>query len=196
MIRLRRVVCAAAVSANICPGLVPPYAFSQPAPTAVAQEGEPSLEALRAKAQERMRQDRSLFSDQEFREIETLYQQANRNLRTPEAKDLLKQVVQKYPKSNRAGCAVLYLAQMSAGTEREDYLKSAIAAHGEAWYGDGAQVGALARAQLATYYANAGRLDEAQKLAEEVSSQFPGAVDHSGSRLTDALRRMKLLRLP
>lgn len=75
-------------------------------------------------------------------------------------------------------------------------MKSAIANHGEAWYGDGAQVGALARAQLAAYYANAGRLDEAQKLAEEVSTRFPGAVDHAGSRLTDVLRKMKLLRGP
>jgi hypothetical protein len=88
---------------------------------------------------------------------------------------------------------VLYLAQMSAGTERETYLKSAIADHGEAWYGDGAQVGALARAQLAAYYANTGRLEEAQKLADEVRTRFPGAVDHAGARLTDALRRMKLL---
>ena len=194
MMRTTRVAFAAAVLAvNIYPALDPPDVFGQPGASAVAQEPEPSIEVLRAKAQQRMREDRSLFSDVEFREIETLYQQANRNLRAPEAKGVLTEVVRKYPKSNRAGCAVLYLAQLSAGTERETYLKTAIADHGDAWYGDGAQVGALARAQLAAYYANTGRLDEAQKLADEVRSRFPGAVDHSGARLTGALRRMKLL---
>ena len=149
MIGMTRVAFAAAVLAvHICRGLDPPCVFGQPVPGAVAQEPEPSIEVLRAKAQQRMREDRSLFSDEEFREIETLYQQANRNLRAPEAKDALTEVVRKYPKSNRAGCAVLYLAQLSGGTEREDYLKSAIADHGDAWYGDGAQVGALARKLL------------------------------------------------
>ena len=69
------------------------------------------LEALRARAQARFRRDRELFTAQEFRDLETLYQAANRNIRAPDAKDLLLQVVSKYPRSNRAGCAVLYLAQ-------------------------------------------------------------------------------------
>jgi hypothetical protein len=85
---------------------------------------------------------------------------------------------------------------MSEGPEREEYLKSAIANHGNAWYGDGVQVGALARAQLAASYANAGRTDEAQKLAEELRSQFPGAVDHSGARLTEGLQTLKPVRVP
>jgi hypothetical protein len=160
--------------------------------TNTQESAEPALDALRAKAQERMRQDRSTFSVPELQEIETTYQRANRDLRSPQSRETLQQLVQKYPKSNRAGCGVLYLAQMSSGSEREQYLKTAIETHSDAWYGDGAQVGALARLQLASVYANSGRLDEARTLAAEIRKMFPGAVDHNGNRLTEILRRMKL----
>jgi hypothetical protein len=164
-----------------------------PAPAA-GQTMEPTLVALRAAAQERMRQDRVTFGSEQFREIEQLYQSVNRDLHGPAAKDTLRQLVQRYPKSNRAGCAVLYLAQLSNGNEREEYLKTAIRDHADARYGDGAQVGALARAQLASYLASVGRVDDAQRMAEEMAKLFPGAVDHSGNRLVDGLRRMSLLR--
>ena len=151
------------------------------------------LEALRARAQARFRRDRELFTAQEFRDLETLYQAANRNIRAPDAKDLLLQVVSKYPRSNRAGCAVLYLAQISSGSERESFLKRALAEHADDWYGDGVQVGALARAHLAGHYADTNRRDEAVALAEEVRKSFPDAVDHSGGSLIEMLQRMKLL---
>ncbi len=158
-----------------------------------AQPAEPTLDALRAAAQARMQQDRQTFGAAQVKEIEDLYQTANKDLKAPGAKETLTQLVQKYPKSNRAGCAVLYLAQISTGSEREAYLKKAIADHSDARYGDGTQVGAFGRALLATYYANAGRAEEAQRVAAEVTKLFPGAVDHSGARLADTLRRMKLV---
>jgi hypothetical protein len=153
----------------------------------------PTLDALRAKAQERMRQDLAIYSEKDLRDLEDLYQSANKNLRAPESRGILEQVVSKYPKSNRAGSAVLYLAQMTSGDEREKYLKEAIANHGDSWYGDGVQVGAFARAQLAVFYSNHGRAAEAQALAKEVVERFPGAVDHSGRPLVDMLRKLKLL---
>jgi hypothetical protein len=161
-----------------------------------AQRADGSLEALRAKAQERMALDRNLLSSDELRALESLYQSANRDLRSPDAKAKLTEVVRRFPQSNRAGCATLYLAQLSESAEREEYLKSAIAKYGNSWYGDGVQVGALARAQLAATYANAGRLDEAQKLAEQLRLQFPGAVDHSGARLAEGLQTLKPARVP
>ena len=156
------------------------------------QVQEPTIEQLRARAQERMRQDLAIYSVEDMRELEQLYQSANRNLRDPGAKDKLRRVVSQYPKSNRAGSAVLYLAQLSSGDQREKYLKSAIGEHGDAWYGDGVQVGAMARAQLAALYAATGRTAEAQALAKEVVTLFPGAVDHSGRPLADILRDLKL----
>jgi hypothetical protein len=157
------------------------------------QAPTPTLEMLRARAQERMRQDLAIYSAQDLRTLEELYQAANRNLNGPDAKDILRRVVKEYPKSNRAGSAVLYLAQLSSGDEREAYLKTAIDAHGDAWYGDGVQVGALARAQLAAFYAAAGKMPEAKALANEVVERFPGAVDHGGRPLVAMLQKMKLL---
>lgn len=151
------------------------------------------LEALRAAAQQRMRRDRATYSSDDFRDIEALYQSANQNLRAPGARATLVQLIRNYPGSNRAGCAVLYLAQTSDPVEREEYLKQAIARHSDAMYGDGVQVGAFARAQLATLYASLGRTADAQKIAEELRTLFPTAVDHDGTRLVDALQRMKLL---
>jgi hypothetical protein len=152
----------------------------------------PTLEMLRARAQERMRQDLTIYSREDLRALEELYQTANRDLRGPQAKDILQRVVKDYPKSNRAGSAILYLAQMSSGAEREAYLKTAIEAHGDAWYGDGVQVGAFARAQLANVYVAAGKLTEAKALADEIVERFPGAVDHRGQPLLDMLRALKL----
>jgi len=157
------------------------------------QAQAPTLEMLRARAQERMRQDLATYSPQDLRALEELYQSANRNLNGPDAKGILQRVVKEYPKSNRAGSAVLYLAQLSSAAEREAYLKTAIDAHGDAWYGDGVQVGALARAQLAAFYAAAGKMTEAKALANEITERFPGAVDHNGRPLVAMLQNMKLL---
>ena len=157
------------------------------------QATEPTIEVLRARAQERMRQDLAIYSAADLRALEELYQSANRNLSGPNAKEILQRIVKEFPKSNRAGSAVLYLAQLSSGREREAYLKTAIDAHGDAYYGDGVQVGALARVQLAAFYAAEGRVAEAQALAKEVVERFPGAVDHRGRPLVETLRNLKLL---
>ena len=156
------------------------------------QGSDPTIELLRARAQERMRQDLVTYSAEDLRKLEDLYQSANKNLRGPDAQAILQTVVKDFPKSNRAGSAILYLAQLASGEERETYLKRAIEAHSDTWYGDGVQVGAFARAQLAAFYSANGRATEAAVLAKEVVDQFPGAVDHSGRPLAEILRTLKL----
>ena len=140
-----------------------------------------------------MRHDLATYSAQDLRALEELYQAANRNLNGPDAKSILQRVIKEYPKSNRAGSAVLYLAQLSSGADREACLRTAIDAHGDAWYGDGVQVGAFARPQLAAFYAAAGKVTEAKALATEVAERFPGAVDHRGQPLVAMLQNLKLL---
>jgi hypothetical protein len=152
----------------------------------------PTIEELRAKAQARMRQDRDAFTIEQLREIESLYQSASRSMRTPEGRKILLELTEKYPKANRSGCALLYLAQGTSGGERETFLKKAID-YGDTWYGDGTQVGAYARAQLAAHYAETNRREEAVAMAADVERMFPGAVDHSGARLADRLKALKLL---
>jgi len=131
------------------------------------QESAPTLDMLRSRAQQRMHQDLAVYSTEDLRQLEELYQSANRNLRAPQAKAILQRVVKEFPKSNRAGSAVMYLAQLSSGTDREAYLKTAIEAHSDAWYGNGVQVGALARVQLAGFYAGEERMAEARYSPEK-----------------------------
>jgi len=143
--------------------------------------------ALRARFEARIAQDRKTYTPDQLREIETLYQVANRQWRSPEAQESLKTLIAKYDKANRTGCAVLYLGQMSSGQEKEDYLKKAIADFSDCWYGDGVQVGAYARVHLAGYCQQSGRADEARKFYAEIREKYPDAVDHNGNLLRDAL---------
>src|SRR6188508_1109495 len=103
------------VPGHVRPGAQQPATPSVPAPA--------TIEALRARAQERMRGDRAFYSREQFQDIEALYQEANRDLRAPDAKQKLQALVEKYPAANRSGCAILYLAQLSQGEEAAKYLK-------------------------------------------------------------------------
>lgn len=153
-----------------------------------------SLDQLRANAQTRMRRDLETFTREQLREIEQLYQSANQNLRAPESRGRLQELIDKYPASNRAGCAALYLAQMSGDNDREVLLKQAIEHHADAWYGDGSQVGPLARAHLASLYHKQQRQDEALAVVRAVATETPDAVDHQGRRIVDVMKGIGLLK--
>jgi hypothetical protein len=169
---------------------------NRPESTASASNSRvlPTLEALRAGAQARMRQDLEVFTHEQVREIESTYQSASSSAElTPDARQRLLALSEKYPKANRTGCALLYLAQASAGEAREVLLKRVIADHGDAWYGDGTQVGAYARVWLAAHYVNTDRRALAMEVAAEVERLFPGAIDHTGLRLSEHLKKLQLL---
>jgi hypothetical protein len=48
-----------------------------------SQVSPPTLEMLQARAQERMQQDLTIYSRDDLRALEELYQSANRDLRAP-----------------------------------------------------------------------------------------------------------------
>jgi hypothetical protein len=157
------------------------------------------VEALRAKAKEQIQQDRLLYSESQIQDLEARYQSAHQDafpmLLRRDAGPILVDLIAAYPKSNRSGCAVLKLARLASGKEeRERYLKEGIATHSGAWCESGVQVGALARALLAVQYAGSGKLDEAERLAKELLTLFPGAIDESGAPLDDVLEGIRLLR--
>lgn len=142
---------------------------------------------LRARVKNRSELDRTLYNQEELRDIEQLYQVANKQWDSPESKGSLKQLIEKYPKANRTGCALLYLGQMASGRDKEAYLKQAIADFGDCYYGDGVQVGAYARMYLAYYRQETGKAKEAAALFEEVRQDYPDAVDHKGRLLKDLM---------
>jgi hypothetical protein len=167
------------------------------------------LALLRAKAEQRVEDDSEWYSDQDLHDIEARYMTAHllgmplpaanarsQLARVRERRGQLQELIDRYPRSNRAGCAVIELAQLSRGEERERFLKVAIAEHDDAWFENGAQVGPLARALLATYYAGLDRFDEAEELATEIVRQYAGSVDLAGASLDDVLPALKKLRPP
>ncbi len=146
---------------------------------------EQIVNTQRAKAQERMAKDIDRYTREQLREIETLYQVANKNWQTEKAKESLEKLIQEYKKANRTGCAVLYLGQMSEGDEKLNYYKYAIENHSNCYYGDGVQVGAYARFLLAHYYKQINEDEKAAKLVKELKKDYPDAIDHRGNLLRD-----------
>jgi hypothetical protein len=157
------------------------------------------VEALRAKAEEQILQDRVIYSESQLQDIEARYQSAHqdgglRSFLRRDAAPILSELIAVYPKSNRSGCAALQLARLVPAKDRERYLKEAIANHSGAWCESGVQVGALARALLAVQYAGSGKFDDAERLARELLALFPGAIDESGAPLDNVLEGIRLLR--
>ncbi|QDS97260.1 tetratricopeptide repeat protein [Adhaeretor mobilis] len=150
-------------------------------------EAEQRVNAQRLNARKRMRQDAGKYSADELREIESLYQVANKEWRTPKAKLSLQQLVEKYDKANRTGCALLYLGQMSKGKDRVEYLTKAAEKFGDCYYGDGVQVGAYARLLLGQTYLQEGEKKQAAALFEELRKNYPQAIDHRGNHLVAQL---------
>jgi hypothetical protein len=138
-----------------------------------------------------MREDSDIYSQEELREIESLYQVANKKWRSEEGKDSLKKLVSKYSAANRTGCALLYLGQMSTGDEQINYLKQAIENFSDCFYGDGVQVGAYARFVLWYRYRNDGEKEKAAGIAEEIRINYPDAIDHRGRNVVELLKTVE-----
>jgi len=160
---------------------------SSTAPAVARMNAEERVDAQRQKARQRMREDSSVYSREQLREIESLYQVANKKWKSQEGKDSLKQLIDKFDKANRTGCALLYLGQMSQGKEKEEYLQKAIDGFSDCYYGDGVQVGAYARYYLAYHFKEIGKEEEAEALFKEIAGKYPDAIDHKGRFLADRI---------
>ena len=145
-------------------------------------------QSLRERFVKRTAQDEGKYTPQQLRDAEQLYAVANQKWGTPEAKESLQTMIQKYPDINRTGCAVLYLAQMSQGDERAQYLQECIDKYNDCFYGDGAQVGAYARFFQAQDYKSQGDTEKAKALFDELKSKYPDAIDHRGDLLIDSIK--------
>ncbi|MFG0249409.1 MAG: tol-pal system YbgF family protein [Phycisphaeraceae bacterium JB051] len=134
-------------------------------------------------AQQRMRKDLQTYTQEQIKALEALYQEANKNLSGEGSKAKLIQVVQDYGKSNRAGCALLYLGQISTGDEQIQYFQQAIDSHADCYYGNGVQVGAYARLLLAARFAGDKQYQKAGQLLKELMELYPRSLDHKGQPL-------------
>jgi len=165
----------------------------EPAAVPVVEKLSPgqAVGKQRQKAKARIAKDLSVYSPVELREIESLYQVANQEWKTQRGKDSLKLLAEKFDRANRTGCALLYLAQMSKGDEREEYLEEAMEDFSDCYYENGVQVGAYARFLLAYHYKETGEEDDAEDLLEEIKKHYPDAVSHNGELLVDLIEKSK-----
>lgn len=153
----------------------------------------PGGEARRLERQQkfldRQSQDKRTFSAAILKEIEDLYQSQNLKKNSSEAKTSLEKLVNdsRFEKSNRVGCALVYLATTDNPEKVEDRLKLAIEKYSDCWYGDGVNVGALARLRLGEYYYRNGKKDEANKLFKELKQNYSDAIGHAGEILVDTI---------
>jgi hypothetical protein len=148
---------------------------------------DPRVAALQAKASERMRKDSVVFTPEQMKQIENMYQTGSRAKTGPEAEKAFLQLIEQFPKSNRAGCALLYLGQFTDPERAEGFLKKAIDASSDCWYGDGVQVGAYARYRLARLYQQVAKQAESAALFAELRANFPDSIDHDGRLLVELI---------
>jgi hypothetical protein len=71
--------------------------------------------------------------------------------------------------------------------QREKLLEATIRHQGHAWCDEGIQVGALARAYLAVEYVERGRYEETERIAVEIDSRYPGAINPAGAPIDDMI---------
>ncbi len=142
----------------------------------VARRVEKNRQAARVRAAD----DRQTYQAAELAEIESLYQVANKNWRTEEARASLKKLLEKFDRANRTGCATLYMGQMSEGQERLDYLTRAVEKFSDCYYFNGCQVGGYGRYVLALTLWEKGEKDKARALLAELKTTYKDATDHRG----------------
>jgi hypothetical protein len=109
---------------------------------------------------------------------------------------LARAAIERDPEFNRAGQEALRRAVQVSDDQRERRLNDVIATHSDAWFENGVQVGAQARAMLATHLAGLDRYDEAERIATEMVRLYPGAIDETGATLDDLPQSIRLLRVP
>ena len=147
---------------------------------------------MQTQARTRMREDSKNYSRTQLREIEALYKSRGQKWGSAQKTKNLKLVISKYPKANRAGCAMLYLGQTSKGEVQENYFKQAIEKYSDCFYGNGVQVGPYAKFYLALAYFKSGKKSQAMALFNEIKTKFPNAIDHRQRNLASMINKMKI----
>jgi beta-lactamase regulating signal transducer with metallopeptidase domain len=156
---------------------------SQPAPEQQARQ-----RAYREKFDQRGKLDQKKFTSEQLTEAEEMMAAADRQFGSPACMDTLKQMVEKFPGANRAGCALLYLAQSTTGPESEKYFKECMEKYDDCYFGDGVRVGAYARFLLANYYTGAKDDGEAEALYKEIKDHYSDSIDHNGQLLINLMK--------
>lgn len=153
------------------------------APVIREQAQRQVIQELRNQARIRAQQDMKTFTREQLAQIEALYQAVGKK-EGDEQKAVALILQEKYPKANRTGCIMLYLAQITQGEAQIELLKQVIRDYSDCFYFDGAQVGPLARFYLGKILERDGKKEEAQACLDELRKLYPNAIGHNGEPLS------------
>jgi hypothetical protein len=160
-------------------------------PARSAQDLERIRQRNHRKAEEAWAEDKKKRSAKDYAQMESEYQEINKNFKAANVKDLLESFIKKWKDGNRVGCATMYLAQKSGGAEKEKLLETCIKKFSGAYYLDGCSVGGLSRLYMASWCQQSGKASEAKKLIEEIEKSYADAQDHSGNIIGDQAASLK-----
>jgi outer membrane murein-binding lipoprotein Lpp len=144
--------------------------------------------AYREKFDRRRDLDLRKYTEEQLTEAENMYAAAESKWNSPEYSESVKQMVQKFPDANRAGCLLLEFAQNTTGPDSEKCFKDCIEKYNDCYYGDGVQVGAFARFWLADYYSKTNENEKAAALYKEIKDNYSDAIDHNGQLLITLIK--------
>ena len=148
----------------------------------VKPEPEAKIAAQQRLAKERAARDVGVYGEA-MKEIESLYVAFSKT----GDRQAFKALVAKYPKANRTGCAALYVAQRMQGARQVAALTEVIEKFGDCYYGNGCNVGALARYHLVQAVLNQGDNARAKAVADELRRNYSDAIGHDGALIVDNL---------
>ena len=139
------------------------------------------------RARQRILADNDRYSREELLTIEKLYNKAALDWTTPEAKQIIQTLQNRFPKANRTGCALLRHALQLTNDEKIDQLQTLIQHYSSCYFPDGVHVGSFARLTLSLVYRKAGNSTDAEKQIDLLRQIHPHAIDHQGRLLLDHL---------
>lgn len=149
------------------------------------------LEQLREnatrRAHARANADGGRFSAAQLSEIESLYQTARKTESVGALAQGFQPLFDRFPAANRTGCAVLLLARMKLGAERDVLLRKAVRDHSDAYFLDATSVGAVARLMLVQDSIAAGRVAEAERWRHEIRASFAEELDFGAVPVIDLI---------
>ena len=150
---------------------------------------EKNIKSEKRKAKRRMYADMKKYSKKQYDEIQSLYQ-AMYKLKDPEKTAKLKELIFRYPKANRTGCAKLYLAYYTKGNAQATAYLKVIRKFSDCYYGDGTNVGACAKYFLARYYLSHKKMNKVKSIYEDLRANHSAAIHHNKKNIASLVEEM------
>jgi TolA-binding protein len=156
-----------------------------------AQRQKRVQEIARAAYEKHRSEDVLHYGADEAARLEKRYREATAGAQWNEEE--LQKILESYPDSNWAGCSQLFLAEsrmrQHQNADAEALLKSATTRFPDAMCNESAQVGVYAQFKLVSLYGQSHREDDAARLASQLMSRYPDALDWDGAPLRGKLAR-------